>query len=416
MPARPHASRRRTRRGVTAAAIVLGLTALTACSGGGNGSGPDVQRLTEDEATAALLTETNVGEQYRVTESDEEDDDDSSFGCMDAVGDMEENDAPVEVERDFEFVNEFGLPTIGSQVASYDAVGDATDAFDRVRSALDDCNEVDETDADGARVQLDLTIDDESSTTEADDQLNLVATGTISSEGMEFPFGLSYSAARVDNHVTAVAIAELGNEVGASMDDYLTAAVDRLNAVADGEEPEDAPIDIGAGAAEGSGASDDEGAAPGGEGSFLPLDGGTYTWSNGVTMTLSVERVEPWGDTDDFCGDGSCGVANPEDTRFVFKYEVSVPDDFPEPFDPSSCPGSLSVTSGNDQEALSGVAGDYAQYMDGKIFPGQTKFGVEEYYVEKAYAKKEFYIESTCGDTDFGGESAYFVGPIEKTA
>jgi hypothetical protein len=54
-----------------------------------------------------------------------------------------------------------------------------------------------------------------------------------------------------------------------------------------------------------------------------------------------------------------------------------------------------------------------SSYLEGKIFPGATKFGVDEYYIEKAYADKEFYLESYCGDPDGYEESAYFAGPIE---
>ena len=90
-----------------------------------------------------------------------------------------------------------------------------------------------------------------------------------------------------------------------------------------------------------SGASAPEGAAVEEGPPTLPLDGGTYTWSSGVTMTLEVVKKEPWGSTDDYCGDGSCGVSNPDDLRWVLHYEVSVPKDMPAPFDPMSCPGEL---------------------------------------------------------------------------
>lgn len=144
----------------------------------------------------------------------------------------------------------------------------------------------------------------------------------------------------------------------------------------------------------------------------LPFDGGTYTWSSGITLTTSVEKVEPWGSTDDFCGDGTCGVADPDDTRFVLRYEVSVPADHSGPFDASSCPGSLHVMSGNDDEAFSSVAGDYYAGLDGDVLPGATKFGVEEYYIEKTSIDQDFYLASDCGDVDYDGETAYFGGTI----
>ena len=43
------------------------------------------------------------------------------------------------------------------------------------------------------------------------------------------------------------------------------------------------------------------------------------------------------------------------------------------------------------------------------------KTGAEEYAIEKVYVDQEFYIESTCGDVDFAGESAYFVGSFNDS-
>ncbi|MBC8091812.1 MAG: hypothetical protein H7Y15_07730 [Pseudonocardia sp.] len=148
-----------------------------------------------------------------------------------------------------------------------------------------------------------------------------------------------------------------------------------------------------------------------------PFDGGSHTWQvTGITMRLSIEKVEPWGgEGNDFCGDGSCGVADPDDVRMVLKYEVTVPESYDEPFDPVACPGDLHVTSGNDDEAFSTVAGDEYKSLDGPMLPGTTKFGIQEIYIEKAYAAEEFFMDSTCGEDyeRYSGETAYFSGKIE---
>lgn len=145
-----------------------------------------------------------------------------------------------------------------------------------------------------------------------------------------------------------------------------------------------------------------------------PLNGGTYTWKSGIRMDTKVEKVEPWGGVkDDFCGDGSCGVADPDDTRFVIRYMVTVPKDFAGKFEPYSCPGDLEPMNGNADEALSGVMGDDYRSLDDVILPGATKFGVGEYYIEKAYAKETFYIQSTCGDPE-GMETVQFAGKIAQ--
>jgi hypothetical protein len=145
----------------------------------------------------------------------------------------------------------------------------------------------------------------------------------------------------------------------------------------------------------------------------LPLDGGSYTWSSGVKMSLKVVRTEPWGSTDDYCGDGSCGVSDPNDLRWVLHYEVSVPEEFGQPMDPMSCPGELHIVNGNDDESIIGVAGNYDHPLEGKIFPGATKTGDSEYSIERSAVGQEFYLESTCGDPD-GAEVAYFTGVIDE--
>lgn len=382
---------------------------ITGCgSEPGSGSGPEVERLSKVEAVQALLTQENVGQDDFKLSKDDDEDDDSSLGCLDALDDQD--DAPTDVERNFVADTEIEAPTIISGVASYDKVSDASDSFESARDAFDDCHKVNETDKDGAVTKLNLTVDEEKTTSKADEQLNVVGVGSVESNGFEVPVGIWFSAVRIDNHLTLVGMSDLETDKDRSLDDLVKIAVDRLEAVAAGEEPKNVSA---------SGDSSDDSAGADSESSAakeLPLDGGSHTWDNGVTMKLSVQRVEPWGTFDDFCGDGSCGVANRDDTRFVIRYDVAVPQDFDGPFDPSSCPGTLLPKEGNDEEALSSVAGDYSKQVEGKIFPGGAKFGIDEYYIEKAYAGGEFYIESSCGDTEFDGETVIFSGPAKKTA
>jgi hypothetical protein len=152
----------------------------------------------------------------------------------------------------------------------------------------------------------------------------------------------------------------------------------------------------------------DEGAVV--EGESLPdttIDGASYTWGSGVTMKLKVTHKEPYGSTDDFCGDGTCGIARPDDMTWALKYEISVPKDG-EPLDPMmGCPGELHIVNGNDDDSLGLVAGDYSSDPGGNIRPGATKSGVAEYYIKKKSLGERFYIESTCGDPN-GEEAAYF--------
>lgn len=391
---------------------------LAGCGGGGRSSGAgESGLLTDEQATSVLLTQANVGDAFvEVAEDDE--DDEGGLGCLDSLEDEDNDDAPVSEERSFNAKTDFETPTVAHSVASFETTGEAEDALQQLADALEGCTKVDEVDAEGARTQLEIETNDETDDgLDVDDQVNVTATGEIGSQGFEFPIGIWFSATRVDNHLSVVFLADLGTTFGEYRDDYVKVAVDRLHAVIAQEQPTDAFIDAnveGSDEAVDDETSEDTDAADGEDGGGfeqLPLDGGSYTWSNGVTMSLSVDRTELWGDVDDFCGDGSCGVANRDDTRVVLRYEVTVPDDASEPFDAYSCPGDLNVMSGNSDEALSGVAGAYDRELDGKIFPGQSKFGLAEYYIEKDYAGGEFYIESSCGD-EFDGETAYFVGKL----
>jgi hypothetical protein len=401
------------------AAVVL---LLAGCgSGGGSGSSGGADVLSKDDLKKVLLTNDNVGSDFVVDEDDE--DDDPAPGCLDALDDLDKKKDDVNnAEANYEGDNEVGLPSILSGAASFESTRDATELLDDYGDAFDDCTSVDEEDDEGTVYDLEVSTDTEKSTSDADQQLNVHVTGTISSDDLEFPLHLNSSVVRVDNHVLIVATGDIEEEDIGLVDPLTELAVSRLLSVIDDEEPTDETVEASGGGLDlGSddGSDDADGEGEGDDETFesLPLDGGSFTWdSTGVTMTMSVEKVEPWGKKDDFCGDGSCGIANPDDTRFVLKYEVTVPAEYSEPFDPYACPGELHSTSGADDEALGSVSGDNSVALGGKVFPGETKFGVDEYYIEKAYADSDFYIESSCGTNDEDYTSAYFVGPITDVA
>lgn len=410
-------ARRRPLIAVAALAAMCGV--LVGCGGGsGDGEGgSSVVVLTNDQIEKALLTLDNMPDGW-TTSSEDHDDDEDAPGCLANLDDVDSAaDSEADAEAEFEVDDDFGLPALANSVASFKTDREVSDAMDAMRDAFSDCNHLEYTDPDdGTEIVLDFSTDDEKSTSDVDDQFNLEATGSISA-GLEFPFGLWLSVVRVDNHTTLVMISDLSDEGGSLLDPYVQIAVDRLVAVIDGEEPvaTQGPGAAGAGDADADTGSDSED-ADGDDDTFeeLPIDGGSYTWdSSGVTMKLVVDRVEPYGQKDDFCGDGSCGVANPDDTRVVLRYEVTVPDTAAEPFDPIMCPGLMYPTSGSEDDALHQAYGPYSKSLSGKIFPGSSKTGVVEYAVEKAYADQEFYIESSCGDTDYRGETAYFVGTFD---
>lgn len=356
-----------------------------------------------------ILSEDALGPGFKKVESSDDDDDDD-LGCFSDLADEFDEADKVEApsaDADYEAITDFELPALTMSAVSFEDVETANNGIDGFRDAIDGCDSVNVTDEDDATTKLDITVEDTPYTNLVDEQLNIVAVGTINA-GLEFPIYLEFTIARIDNNLTFLAFTDLVEDAGDATRTYATALMERLAAVVAGDEPSNELITV-SDPGDSEGLPTDESTGAGTVFSKLPLNGGSYTWESGVTMTLTVQTVEPYGKKDDFCGDGSCGVALPEDTRVALKYEVSVPDSFTEAFDPYGCPGELHVAEGNDDDAYGLVSGDLSRSLDGSILPGTTKFGVQEFYVKAEYAQAEFYIESSCGDTDFS-ETAFFSG------
>ena len=112
-------------------------------------------------------------------------------------------------------------------------------------------------------------------------------------------------------------------------------------------------------------------------------------------------RVCLWGEHSDFC-DG-CLTLEPDDYRFALRFTVHVPKSYGKLLDVTSCSGTLSVDDGNDEDAFTEVLGDYNKNLDGRMRPGSTKYGVNEYGIKKNYVKRgttSTYTNS-CGDPDY---------------
>lgn len=229
-----------SRRFAAASAVALALV-LTGCGGdGGSGEADESSSpLTQEQADEALLTADNLGEGFVANPDDDDDDDEAEeLGCLsfiDALGESE--DAATTAKIDYEFENDMGNPAVLSLVESYDDTDGAEGAVDTLRAELEDCDAVDYEDEDGIVFSLDVSSDDEQTADGTDDQLNLSAAGTIASGEFEFPFTLELSIAQVGQHLTVVGVTDLGSHSSEAVDDYTQIAVDRLVAVADGDEP-----------------------------------------------------------------------------------------------------------------------------------------------------------------------------------
>jgi hypothetical protein len=118
--------------------------------------------------------------------------------------------------------------------------------FESIRGDLDGCEHVNRT-VDGVDFDLAVTVDAARSTSDTDDQINVAATGTATSQGVALPIDLRASLVRLDNHLTGVAVSAFGPEDPGLVAPLTEVAADRLAAIAAGEEPPPAqPVGLSA--------------------------------------------------------------------------------------------------------------------------------------------------------------------------
>jgi hypothetical protein len=232
-----------------AGASLLALVLLGACSTPGGHKGAVVGDPAGAPAAAqggelekALLTPEHLGNGFvPVPDEDDSDEGDDSMGCLLTAFDEltggehaqgDEDDGTVDgswaprAEPQLPYVGEVLVP-VGEE--------EAREGIQLIAESFEDCTEVDTTDEDGARLQLQVETDTETSDG-ADEQVNVVAAGTMSTAGMELPFLFEIRMAAVGDTVVGVFlgnISEPGPAGGALMD----AAVERLVAVVAGEAP-----------------------------------------------------------------------------------------------------------------------------------------------------------------------------------
>ena len=201
----------------------------------GNDSGESASTLSQDQLNQAVIPVEVLGTEW--TEEPEDDEDDSSaLGCLSEIDQVTEDIEPEsEIEKTYA-EGEIGLPQVQSAVATFEDEQEFAEAFDAVQAAMTECTNAEGTDEEGTVYDLAVTTD-ETAAEGVDDQLNLVASGSITAaDGQELGLSVHMTMARVANHVTLVATTDLGDETelhGALTD----IGIDRLIAVIAGEEP-----------------------------------------------------------------------------------------------------------------------------------------------------------------------------------
>jgi hypothetical protein len=238
----------KNRWAVSVAALALTSLALTSCGGddadSSDAESAELEVLSAEQAEQALLSETVMGADFAAGEPSE-DSDEGAPGCLSALDDLDDIGAETKTEVEYTSTSDIGLPSVEHSVFSYTEVDPISARIEEVSTALDGCTTVEETDEEGTEYALDVTLSTETTTDAADEQVNLEAVGTITSGDQEFPLGVYMSSVRVENHVSVVVFTDIPEDEAASseaFDAYVTAAADRLAAVAAGEEPAEEPI------------------------------------------------------------------------------------------------------------------------------------------------------------------------------
>jgi hypothetical protein len=230
----------------TASVAVLALgAALVGCGSSSGGDSKDSSskslKLSKADATAALLTQENLGTAFKPDTS--ADNTTASPGCLTAVDAItDKNDAPIHVKTDFQTDDEDSFPLVGNQVASYDSVADAKAAVTKLRDALASCTSVDDSagkdPSSDVITKLTVGTSAEKASAKDDDELNIKAVGQISGSGGNYPIGLYLAVVRIKNNLSITSVGALSKDAPAGAENYVVIAQGRLAAVINGDDPD----------------------------------------------------------------------------------------------------------------------------------------------------------------------------------
>jgi hypothetical protein len=217
----------------TAMAVVL--------SGCGTESDPVFKQatpvLTQKQVDAALLTPQELGRGFVVDRSSKEDDDDGDgMGCLAEIESDLGPEPAAEAEATFKRNGKIPLPIVYNSVASFDTPDQMVAAMDAFIAAVDGCERVKDTNADGSTVNAKVSTDNVRSLEAVDEQVNVRLFGTMTTRNVRVPFGFWVSLARVGNQGVFVGVTDVRAASARLLNKYTIKAVKRLDAVARGED------------------------------------------------------------------------------------------------------------------------------------------------------------------------------------
>lgn len=229
--------------GALALTLVLTGALTSGCTLGGptavrSGQTTQSSTLPNPDAQRALLTLGHLSDQFEVDDEDEDQEEgDADWGCL--TPDDVAGGGADDVEISFSAKRDPGLPGVFNSVTS--GAGDAAAAeraFDALAASFKTCTSVHTKDDDGTAWDFDVTTDTTGWAKGGDQQINVVAIGTVGMSGVELPLDIRMSLVRINEIATMVGFFDLSDTPRATRSAHqrlIGAATARLRAVLVGE-------------------------------------------------------------------------------------------------------------------------------------------------------------------------------------
>ena len=229
-----------------ALALTLVLTGMltSACTLGGPTAIRSGVQTTQDavlpnpDAQRALLTLGHLSDKFEVDdEEDDGEDDGADWGCL--TPDDVAGEGADDVEISFSAKQEPGLPGVFNAVTTQARDAETAErAFDALAASFRKCTSVHTKGDDGTAWDFDVRTDTDGWAEGGDQQINIVAIGTVGMSGVKLPLDIRMSLVRIGEIATMVGFFDLSDTPRATRTAHqrlLRAATARLHAVLAGE-------------------------------------------------------------------------------------------------------------------------------------------------------------------------------------
>lgn len=232
-------------------ALVVGL--LGACDSGDESSDQSGDPVTIDDLEPALLVDGDLSDRFRTLPAADDDTDDDrpagpDWGCLTEFQDDlfaaadGDDEKPPYVSVGIKADAEPSTPSVTEDIVLAEKDEHASRALTTIADLVGRCHSVDAFDA-GLRVRFTVTSDRVAWAAGSDQQVNVLATGTSTSDGSELPLSIAFSFVRVANVRIMVTFMDFSTEIKQAHREVVDAAVARLRAALDDAE-QPGPADV----------------------------------------------------------------------------------------------------------------------------------------------------------------------------